>query len=102
MQAFYKVEDDLFQTKLSSKSGYYNLTMFHSLSYGYYKYSSREGSRGWKIEFYKLKDLNALDHTSKNSMVCIYSIIEKSTRWNNNIAVEIQFVLLDQDLESQN
>ena len=32
MQAVYKVEDDLFQTKLSSKSGYYNLAILHSFS----------------------------------------------------------------------
>ena len=32
MQALYKVEDYSFQAKLSSKSGYYNLTLFHYFS----------------------------------------------------------------------
>ena len=32
MQAHYKVKDNLFQVKLFSKIGYYNLALLHSLS----------------------------------------------------------------------
>ena len=48
-----------------------------------------------------MKDLNDLYHASNNPKGYIYSIIEESASWNNNIAVGVQYELLDKDLERQ-